>query len=304
MREALKTIKRKTWKEQWNIAVAEVGYEKFLAGGIDNVKLNWLFKERKDGFCADPFIIEDGNRTFVFFEEFDYESEKGVISCSEITKVNSKIIASKPVTILEEPHHLSYPFVFQKDSEWFMVPESSAIEEIIVYRAIDFPYHWEKRKVLIEHLPALDSTIIEQNGLMWLFCTRIDKGENSALCAYYSDSLFGKWKPHLQNPIKTDLSAARPAGKMFVLNEKLYRPSQNSIGTYGKSITLNKITKLTSDAFEEIKIGEIKPQTLSSYKQGIHTFNFSRKYVVIDGKRFSGLKKYLDPVYSRYFKKQ
>ena len=51
-------------------------------------------------------------------------------------------------TALEEPWHLSYPFVYSWNGSVYMVPESSSQGVLNLYRATDFPLHWKLVKVL------------------------------------------------------------------------------------------------------------------------------------------------------------
>jgi hypothetical protein len=138
----------------------------------------------------------------------------------------------------------------------------------------------------MENISATDSTLFFYNNKWWLF-TAVDELNSSAipfseLFLYFSDDLFsGNWKSHPMNPIVTDIKTSRPAGRIFVLNNKVYRPSQDCSGSYGKAINLNQITKLSETAYEEINVSKVEANW-SNKLIGTHTFNFNNKITVID----------------------
>jgi hypothetical protein len=122
--------------------------------------------------------------------------------------------------------------------------------------------------------------------LWWLFFTRKEYDSNINLFAYFSESFDGEYKPHLNNPIKTDISSARPAGTPFMHEGNLYRPSQDSSATYGGAVKINRITKLNPYEFEEVTEKVIFPDRNSLFNKGIHTLSSCGDYTIVDGKRF------------------
>ena len=53
--------------------------------------------------------------------------------------------------------------------------------------------------------------------------------------------LTNKWTPHPENPIVTDIRTARPGGKIFIQDGKIYRPSQDCSIRYGRALNMNQI---------------------------------------------------------------
>ena len=69
---------------------------------------------------------------------------------------------------------------------------------------------------------------------------------------FYSDDPLSKnWNPHTLNPIVSDIRNARPAGKIFVMNNKIIRPGQNCFQIYGNSFSFNEITKLNEQIIRD-----------------------------------------------------
>jgi len=304
MKRIIGKIKHCLWREQWNVGIVKANKKEILEKGIDPSQINWLFPEKKGGFYADPFLVQAEEGYYLFLEEYDYSSGKGVISVSEITCRDEEFQATKPQIILQENFHLSYPQIKKVKNRWIMTIEAAESNELIVYEAVEFPLKWKRAETLLENIPILDPTFFEYQDRQWMFCARMDKGENSSLFAYYLDHATKNWKEHYKSPIREGLDNSRPAGMIFSLQGRTFRPAQNCEGTYGKSIVINEILELTPDKYKERKFCELKAERYQKYNQGTHTMNFAGEYAVFDAKRFMGLKKYLDSFYSRFFKSQ
>ena len=102
---------------------------------------------------------------------------------------------------------------------------------------------------------------------------------------FYKDELDAEWKPHHGNPVKCDVTSARPGGGIFRYGEHLYRPAQDSSVSYGGALSIQRIEKLTVDEYREVTVMEIPP--LPQFPDGIHTLHVvDEDYAVIDGKRY------------------
>ncbi|WHY90977.1 hypothetical protein QNK12_25600 [Neobacillus cucumis] len=271
---AIEKIKSRIFHEQWFLAYKKRDCKK---------KDYTIIKPPIDRFYADPFIFKKDNRTFVFFEEFIYSKGKGDISVLEIDPETN--ISSAPVTVLEKSYHLSYPFVFEWEDEIYMIPETSGNRTIELYKATKFPNDWELVKVLVDDINAVDATIIHYNNKFWMFANVFINGSSSLdeLYIFYSDNLFGDWKPHQMNPVISNASTARPAGNIFFQDGKLIRPSQDCSFSYGYSVKFNEILELTENTYCEKHIFELDPNWLK-HNKGTHTYNCNDDYEVIDGR--------------------
>jgi hypothetical protein len=83
---------------------------------------------------------------------------------------------------------------------------------------------------------------------------------------------------------------ARPAGHLFRVGDKLIRPAQDCTESYGCALNFYEVTAVTEEQFEETLICKIKPEELPSVldyvPQGIHTYNMTEEYEVIDLKGY------------------
>ena len=108
------------------------------------------------------------------------------------------------------------------------------------------------------------------------------RSRGAFLYLYYADSLTGKWRYHPSNPVCSDVRRARGAGRIHLRQGKLIRPSQDGSRIYGHSFTLNEITHLTVDHYEERPLLTVDP----TWERGLiatHTYNQVGQLEFTDG---------------------
>jgi hypothetical protein len=138
----------------------------------------------------------------------------------------------------------------------------------------------------MKNVNTVDTTLFFNDGGWWLF-TVIDKIDSPLaiipeLYLFYTDDfLSDNWTSHPMNPVFADIRNARPAGKVFIKDGKIYRPSQDCSGMYGNSFNKNQIITLTKTDYEEKNIIKVKPSWDKSLK-GTHTYNFDGGFTIID----------------------
>ena len=238
----------------------------------------------KDRFWADPFPLKNGNRHFVFFEDYIYSKAKAHISAVELDKSGA---VGEPFKVLERKYHLSYPFVFDWQGSHYMIPETGANRSIELYRCLSFPSEWNLETVLMDGVRAVDATLAEIDGTWWMF-VNIASEEVSynydELYLFHSETPMGPWTPHRRNPVKSDARSARPAGRLFLWKGELYRPAQDCSKHYGYGISFNRILRLTPQEYSEEQVSKILPQWNGDVV-ATHTFNRCDGLTVIDCKR-------------------
>jgi len=227
----------------------------------------------KDRFWADPIVVLEEEVYYVFIEELLYANNKGYISVFEIHK-NGMI--TKPKKIITNDYHMSYPFVFKYEGNYYMIPETSHNNSVDLYKAKDFPYEWKFEKTIFDKVKAVDTTITYHNKKWWLF-TSIKEFENgmydNVLNIFYSDDpVNGSWKKHNKKTVKNDIENSRQGGPFFK-NTKgdLFRVSQNGANTYGYGFNIHRVTELNNNAFKEEDVSCIIPNEEGVI--GMHTFN-------------------------------
>ena len=210
-------------------------------------------------FVADPFMIIENEKYTMFFEVLNHETNLGHISYAEST--DGKQWEYKRI-IIDEPFHLSYPYVFQWNDDYYLIPESGEDLSVRLYRAVSFPDKWEYLGNLISGHNYLDPSIFQYNDMWWLF---VSSGEG-VLNLYYSIDLLKGWRPHPKNPIvRFNKNISRPGGRVFTHGGKIYRLTQDCGPSYGFQVFAFEITKLTEEFYEE-KIASEKPIVTSTGK--------------------------------------
>ncbi|WP_266204892.1 glucosamine inositolphosphorylceramide transferase family protein [Pontibacter kalidii] len=240
-----------------------------------------------DRFWADPFLVTHAEKHYLFVEELLNRTGKGHITVVE-TNSNGEVLHFEKV--LEKEYHLSYPFLLNHNNTYYMIPETGANRTVELYRCTEFPYKWEFVMNLMENVLTADVTLFFYNGKWWMFCcvdgTDQNIGMLDELHLYYSEELFStEWISHPCNPIITDVSRARPAGRIFMKDNKIYRPSQDCSGMYGKAININQVTALSETEYNEHLLTKILPDKGNGIL-GTHTYNFSDSFTVLDGFRY------------------
>jgi hypothetical protein len=104
---------------------------------------------------------------------------------------------------------------------------------------------------------------------------------NDELHLFHAEDLFGNWKPHARNPVKSDVRCARPAGALYWRNGSLYRPAQIGAPRYGAGLSLNRVLRLTPHEYAERQVERVLPDEAAGL-YGIHTLNRAADITVID----------------------
>lgn len=217
-------------------------------------------------YWADPFVVMHDGRCHLFFEEYLYAERRGVIShvCIEELKPGAIVRGLKPTVIIDQRHHLSYPFIFSHDGELFMIPESSGARAVEIWKATNFPHGWTRIATPLANIAAADTSLLEHNGRWWLF-TNIDRtgvgDHRSELHVFHaSDPIAGPWTPHAANPVVTDARCGRMAGGFLrAADGRPIRCGQVQGRKYGERVSYRLITELTETTYAEEPIANIDP---------------------------------------------
>jgi len=228
------------------------------------------------GYLADPFPFRHEGQDFIFVEQYLYAKNRG---CIAVVTLDRNGCTGAPRIVLEEPHHLSYPFVFAHDGQIWMIPESGSARNVSLYRAVAFPYRWEREACLIEGIEGYDVTPLPHENGFWFFVSpRLWKSSSwDVLALYHADSLKGAWTPHAVSPALIDARLSRPAGAFIRQEGRLLRPAQDCSCGYGGAVTFCRVDATDSSTFAQTPIGRIEPGPF-----GCHTYNRRGSLEVID----------------------
>lgn len=234
-----------------------------------------------DRFYADPFAIHWQGRPFLFVEDYVHTVGKAVISVVPFTDDRTPL---PPRVVLEEPHHLSYPQVFERDGIFWMLPEASSSGRLTLYRATRFPDTWQPAATLLEG-EISDATLLDHGGSLWLFATRRDGygSTSDTMVVFGAITLLGPWREHIANPILIDRRRARPGGAFIRSREgRLLLPVQDGTLGYGGGLGLSELIGLDATT---VHLSDPRPILADGDWPcpHIHTLNRSGSLEVIDG---------------------
>lgn len=249
-------------REQWTIGI----YRSNSPFHFNSVQgwINPLFraedvKDVSAKFVADPFLIKDGKTWNLFFEVYNRDTDQGDLAVA--TSKNTWTWNYQNV-IIDEPFHLSYPYVFKADDGYYLIPESYQANSIRLYKADEFPTKWSFVKTLVEGRDYVDNSIVHYNGKWWLFSSVTT---NDKLYLHYADTLTGPWKEHPLSPIVSgNVHKSRPSGRLLIYNGKLYRFTMDvdpPMGTH--RVMAYEITDITPETYSE-KLAQEAPVLMAS----------------------------------------
>lgn len=237
-----------------------------------------------DRFWADPFPVRHDGQYFIFFEEYDYGRRRGHLRA---LRIDRELGPRRSVAVLEEPFHLSHPFLFRHRGELFLVPESAAAGQVRVYRCTGFPNRWTLESTLLDGVPAVDATLHREGNEWWMFANMAPEGAShphDELHLFHALDPLGPWGPVSGNPVKSDARGARPAGSLFRWRGHLYRPAQDCSGRYGRAVVFQRVLRLDHHGYAEEAVARIEPQWFPGLLAN-HTINREGPLTVVDGMR-------------------
>ncbi len=196
---------------------------------------------------ADPFMIYKDSIWYMFFET-EVKIGAGAIGKIGLATSRDGFSWKYEGLVLEESFHLSYPYVFQWQAHYYMIPETRSTRSVRLYKARQFPYVWEFEKTILKGRRFADSSFFVFNSMCWLFS---DSG-NHTLRLYYANRLNGRWKEHRKSPIhKKNIHMARPGGRVVLVGKAPVRFSQDAFPVYGSRVWAYRITRLTRQDYQE-----------------------------------------------------
>ena len=207
-------------------------------------------------FVADPFLFHEQGQWFMFFELLNEVSGHGEIG---LATSQDGLQWQYDRVVLAENWHLSYPYMFKHDGEYYLIPESNDIREIRLYRATDFPYGWTYYATIASGRDFIDSSVFYYNNRWWMFSGDAAPGVKWSMCyLFFSDDLASGWTEHPLSPVVADdKSKARGAGRSFVFDhDRIIRLAQKCDVTYGEQVRAFQVDLLSTTEYQEHELLE------------------------------------------------
>lgn len=244
------------WKYRWSIGIYE-GTSPLTLRPAEHALNPVLTRDDVSDldaeFVADPFMVNADGRWYMFFEVANRRLSKGEIALA-ISADGFKWAYGG--VVLTEPFHLSYPYVFTHEAEYYMIPETLPRAAIRLYRSSRFPYEWTCVGTLVSGRPFSDSSIVHAFERWWLFSSASSDAAHDTLRLYWADELTGPWREHPRSPIIAgNPHAARPAGRVLANERSVIRFAQDCAPEYGLSVQAFEVTELTLQTYSERILG-------------------------------------------------
>jgi hypothetical protein len=227
-------------------------------------------------YYADPFGIKNKVDNIIYCERFDSVKQKGII-CR--IKVDDNMQVLEETISLSPGQQVSYCFLIEEEGRLWAVPETSRLGRVMLYKVDTDSGKMIEPTVLLEEKIS-DPTLFKYEDYWWLFGV---KNGSANLYTWYAEYLQGPWHSHSNNPVKIDISNARPAGTPFYWKGRIYRPAQDCSRQYGWRTVINRIDVLTPYRFVETAVNKVKLDDSERFSCGPHTISKFGDHTLIDG---------------------
>ena len=277
---------------QWSIGIYS-GVSPFALGPSAQVANPVLtarnVSDARARYVADPFMLRKESGWYMFFEVLE-ENGRGKIAYARSEDGHRWVYGG---IVLEEPFHLSYPYVTAVGGEVYLVPESGAAGDVRLYRANPFPSRWVLVETLLSGAPYTDSSLVHYRDKWWMF-TVSDPRHNDSLRLYWADRIEGPWTEHPGSPVVvSNPHWARPGGRVFEYAGRLFRYAQDDSPWYGLQVWGLEISELTSSTYAErlvqgtpvLRPGRFGWNSLGMHHVDPHRLGDNRWLACVDGHR-------------------
>lgn len=262
-----------------------------------------LLPQPADEFRADPFLVEHGGDTWIFFERYRFREAKGHLAAGRLeANAAGGYHLVDVVTILERDSHLSFPCIFKAQGMLWMVPESVDRRTVELYRCLQFPARWELDRVLLSDVYLADCTVFEfkaeddpafDSERRWgMLAAELQPlpGEpyRHELRFYAAPGHQGPWIARPLPKAGVGSAGTRSAGAIFRESteggrSRLVWPTQDCTQRYGGAIQFCALEEVPGgvNAPATSWLGSLLPIAETGC-QGVHTYGQSSRYEVID----------------------
>ncbi len=185
---------------------------------VDLTSLNILTHEHIDSlvpesidYIADPFFVREKD-TFYLFVELKREGNADI---ALLTSPDGENYSYEGI-VLDESFHLSYPQVFKYREQFYMLPETKGSNNVLLYKAENFPFDWRISDTLIANYRLTDPTLLLDQDFNLL----VGVDDDLKQFIFTADSLKGSWQ-EAGNYKQRWGNETRPGGRFFKVDEGL-----------------------------------------------------------------------------------
>ena len=244
-----------------------------------------LLPEEKDVWMADPLIYTHEGNDWLFVESFSKRDHRGSIS---VIDLNASDRQYKPVSVIEENYHMSFPMVFKWNDGIYMIPETSENHSVNLYQCTGFPYQWKLVSSFHTDRLIVDSVIIGSTDDTLTLLASESSPENPLYVRFvrYTISCLNGSYAITFEPADSSVYTLdqRMGGNPMLIRDSLYYVTQTSTDIdYGVSVSLSllkdhRVSPVQTLDRDTVDIQGIRMRDVI----GIHTYSKGIQYEVID----------------------
>lgn len=257
-------------RRKWEVSLADSRQLDISRTSLILSDLKTISTPRGLEFIADPFVLADD---VILCEAMPRRRATG-----RLMTISGGTASFVETNGFSEGKHLSFPFVVVHDGKTYLLPEMAqcgpqslceldsthSIRETIVLRGL-------------ENDRLIDPVLHFNQGRWWLFAGKVGL-EADHLFLWFGDQITGPYTPHPMNPVVTDPGSARNAGPVLNIDNQFFRTGQNNRRHYGNGVTLNRIVRLDTNAYEEKYVATLR----ITERCGPHTLSTVGEHLLID----------------------
>lgn len=241
-----------------------------------------VLENDRNFWVADPFPLEKDGKLYIFVEMYEYRKLKGSIAYCYMTDDGF----SPWKKIIEEPYHLSFPYIFYIDNELYMCPEAKESKVLSIYKCKEFPDVWEKESIIIDNFEFVDTVFLKQRTSEEIYGLTCDwKSINEHRLAFFKYEKNSRSVSFSNTVNSLEFYLTRPAGKVIQSGDCSILVSQICQPLYGTGLIFKDI-KYNYPYYQENELFRVYSNEIhsdiSKKTNGIHTYNETENFVVID----------------------
>lgn len=265
-------------ESHWNIGFVEEDIHEVLRA--NRLNIHWLKHPYKDRWFADPYFLEVNDKELVVLvEEFCYHTSKGRIAKLTINRKDYSLKGMK--IILDLPTHLSFPFIYHRGKDIFLMPENCKSDSTKMYRYDTVSDELEKCSD-VSFLPLADAIIVKMSdGNEYVLSTQEPNQNKDHLQVYRFDVDKMAINDVPMQDIPFESNIARNAGALFEVDGVMYRPAQDCNKCYGNGVVIQSVD-YDGGKFQMTDVNSFHSD-YPKMDMGYHTFNMINGLIVVDG---------------------
>ena len=255
----------------WHIAIRKGAIGQILN---DTVTPFIIIKNGFSYWVADPFLFEYDNDLYIFVEYMDYHTLTGCIAYTKYNETNHNV---KWYKVIEEPFHMSFPFIYRDGEDIYMLPETSQAGALYRYKCERFPDVW-KRETIMKDVMFADTALLDNYSHGYTLDVS-DDSMRKAVTFSFDGGVVKDVKFY-----SDDAKTCRLGGAFFRYNGYDIKVSQDCEKEYGKSLIFSTFnwTNNEEKVIKNLTIEEVNTIGKINKIHGVHTYNSAGGYEIID----------------------